>query len=84
MFTTTFHSSKRGRFVNLAFPNKKTFAQKSKFIYNKRKWKQMFGEIISFKLIIQRMLQENDALPRATDPAVSTLHAKSDTRNLFH
>ena len=30
MFTTTFHSSERGRFVNLAFPNKKTFAQKSK------------------------------------------------------
>ena len=44
----------------------------------------MFGEIISFKLIIQRMLQENDALPRATDPAMSALHAKSDTRNLFH
>ena len=44
----------------------------------------MFGEIISFKLIIQRMLKENDALPRATDPAVSALHAKSDTRNLFH
>ena len=41
----------------------------------------MFGEIISFKLIIQRMLQENDALPRATDPPMSAL---SDTRNLFH
>ena len=45
----------------------------------------MFGEIMmSFKLIIQRILQENDALPRATDPAMSALHAKSDTRNLFH
>ena len=44
----------------------------------------MFGEIISFKLMIQRMLQENDALPRASDPAMSALHAKSDTRNLFH
>ena len=39
----------RGRFVNSAFPNKKNLAQKSKFIYDKQIWKQMFAEILRFK-----------------------------------
>ena len=39
----------RGRFVNSAFPNKKNLAQKSKFIYDKHIWKQMFAEILRFK-----------------------------------
>ena len=32
MFRTPFYSRRRGRFVNSAFPNKKHFAQKTKFI----------------------------------------------------
>ena len=36
-------------FVNSAFPNRKNFSQKSNFIYVKRKWKQMFADILRFK-----------------------------------
>ena len=36
-------------FVNSAFPNKKNLVQKSKLIYDKQIWKQMFAEIIRFK-----------------------------------
>ena len=44
----------------------------------------MFIEIIRFKLIGKRMLQEDDVLPRATEPLfLSALHAKSGTTNLF-
>ena len=39
---TPVYSRRRGRFVNSAFPNKKNLAQKSKFIYDKQIWKQMF------------------------------------------
>ena len=35
--------------VNLAFPSKKNLAQKSKFIYGKQIWKQMYAEILRFK-----------------------------------
>ena len=49
MFTTADCSSRRGRFVNSAFRNKENFAQKSKFIYEKQKRKQMFAEILHFK-----------------------------------
>ena len=39
MFTTPIYSRRRGRFVNSVFPNKKHFAQKTKFIYDKKKMK---------------------------------------------
>ena len=35
LFTTPVYSPRRARFVNSPFPNKKHFAQKSKFIYDK-------------------------------------------------
>ena len=35
--------------MNSAAPNKKTFAQKSKFSLDKRKYKQMFAGILRFK-----------------------------------
>ena len=79
MITTPVYLRRSGRFVNSAFPNKKLFTQKSKFIYNKQKWKQ---EILRFKEIGQRMLEENNALPRAAEPP-SALHAKNDTTNFF-
>ena len=42
----------------------------------------MFAEIL--RLIGKRMLQEDDVLPRATEPPfLSSLHAKNDTTNLF-
>ena len=34
---STVYSSRKGRFLNSALPNKKNFAQKSKFIYDKQK-----------------------------------------------
>ena len=46
---THVYSRRRGRFVNSAFPNKKNLAQKSKFIYDKQIWKQMFAEILRYK-----------------------------------
>ena len=46
---TPVYSRRRGRFVDSAFPNKKNLVQKSKFIYDKHIWKQMFAEIIRFK-----------------------------------
>ena len=49
LFTTPVYSRRRGRFVNSAFPNKKILAKKSKFIYDKQIWKQMYAEIIRFK-----------------------------------
>ena len=66
LFTTPVYWRRRGRFVNSAFPNQKNLAQKSKFIYDKQIWKQMFAEILRFKKIGKRMLQ----------------HAKNDTTNL--
>ena len=36
LFTTPVHSRIRSRFVNSAFSNKKIWAQKSKFIYDKQ------------------------------------------------
>ena len=46
--------------------------------------KQMFAEILRFKWKGQRMLQENDALPRATKPPCQHLIGrKNDTTNLF-
>ena len=45
---TPVYSRRRGRFVNSAFPNKKILAKKSKFIYDKQIWKQMYAEIIRF------------------------------------
>ena len=33
----------------VSFSDKKHFAQKSKFIYDKQIWKQMFAEILRFK-----------------------------------
>ena len=36
LFTTPVYSRRRSRFVNSAFSNKKIFAQKSKFIYEKQ------------------------------------------------
>ena len=50
LFTTPVYSRRGGRFVNsAAFPNKKNLAKKSKFIYNKQSWEQMFVEILRFK-----------------------------------
>ena len=49
LFTTPVYSPRRGRFVNSAFPDKKNLTQKSKFIYDKQIWKQMFAEILRFK-----------------------------------
>ena len=49
MFTTPVHSRKRDRFVSSAFPNKKHLPPKSKYIYDKQIWKQMFAEILRFK-----------------------------------
>ena len=49
LFTTPVYSRRRGRFVNSGFPNKKNLVQKSKFIYDKQIWKQMFAEILRFK-----------------------------------
>ena len=64
------------------FPNKKNFAQKSKLIYDKQIWKQMFAEILRFKQIGKRMLQEVDVLPRATEPPLlSAVHVKKARTN---
>ena len=78
LFTTPVYSQRRGRFANSAFPNKKSLVQKSKFIYDKQIWKQMFAEILSFKETRQRILHEDDVLPRGTEPPfLSALHAKT-------
>ena len=78
LFTTPVYSRRRGRFTNSAFPNKKNLVQKSKFVYDKQIWKRMFAEILSFKEIGQRMLHEDDVLPRGTEPPfLSALHAKT-------
>ena len=70
--------------MNSPFPNQKHLAQKSKFIYDKQIWKQMFAEILRLKQIGKRMLHEDDLLPRATKlPFLSALRAKNDTTNLF-
>ena len=84
LFTTPVYSHRRDRFVNSPFPNQKHLAQKSKFIYDKQIWKQMFAEILRLKQIGKRMLHEDDLLPRATKlPFLSALRAKNDTTNLF-
>ena len=44
----------------------------------------MFAEILRFKETRERMLHEDDVLPRGTEsPFFSALHAKNDTTNLF-
>ena len=44
----------------------------------------MFAEILHFKKTGERMLHEDDVLPRGTEsPFLSALHAKNDTTNLF-
>ena len=45
----------------------------------------MFAEILRFKSTGKRMIQEDDVLPRATEPPLflSALHAKNDTTNPF-
>ena len=44
----------------------------------------MFAQILRFKKIGKRMVQEDDVLPRATKPPfLSALHAKNDTTNPF-
>ena len=44
----------------------------------------MLAEILSFKEIGQRMLHEDDVLPRGTEPSfLSALHSKNDATNLF-
>ena len=44
----------------------------------------MFAEILRFKETRERMLHEDDVLPRGTEsPFLSALHAKNDTTNLF-
>ena len=44
----------------------------------------MFAEILRFTLIGQRMLHEDEVLPRGTEsPFLTALHAKNDTTNLF-
>ena len=44
----------------------------------------MFAEILRFKQIGERMLREDDVLPRGTEPPfLSALRAKNDTTNLF-
>ena len=68
LFTTLAYSRRRSRFVNTAFSKKKIFAQKSKFIYEKQISKEMFAEILRFKFSGKRMIQEDDVLPRATEP----------------
>ena len=66
----------RSHFVNSAFPNK--------LIYDKQIWKQMFAKILRFKWTRERVLQEDDILPWATEPPfLSALHAKNDTTNPF-
>ena len=49
--------------MNTAFCNKKILAKKSKFIYVKQIQKEMFAEILLFKLTGKRMIQEDDILP---------------------
>ena len=49
LFTTPVYSRRRDRLVNPPFPNMKNVAQKSKYIYDKQIWKQMFTEILRFK-----------------------------------
>ena len=49
LFTTFVYLSRRSRFVNSAFYNKKILAQKSKFICDKQIEKDMFAEILHFK-----------------------------------
>ena len=44
----------------------------------------MFAEILRFKQIGKRILQEDHVLPRETKPPfLSALHAKNDSTNLF-
>ena len=44
----------------------------------------MFSEILRFKKVGKRMLQEDDVLPRATEPPfLSALHVKNDTTNFL-
>ena len=49
LFTTPVYSRRRSRCVNSAFSKKKILAQKSKFIYDKQIYKEMFAEILRFK-----------------------------------
>ena len=83
--STLVHSRSRGRFVNSELLTRNLFAQKMTDIYDKQKWKQMFAEIIRFKKIGQRMLQENDASPRAIVPPCQHFIGsyKNDTTKLF-
>ena len=44
----------------------------------------MFAEILRFKKTGKRMIQEDDVLPRATEPPfLSAFNAKKDTTNPF-
>ena len=45
----------------------------------------MFAVILRFKLTRKRMIEEDDVLPRATEPPFlsSAFHAKNDTINPF-
>ena len=44
----------------------------------------MFAKILRFKLKGKRMVQEDNVLPRATEPPfLSALHAKNDKTNPF-
>ena len=78
LFTTPVYSRTRDSFVNSAFPKKKKFGPQIEVYLWQQIWKQMFAEIL-------RMLrQEDDVLPRATEPPfLSALYAKNDTKNLF-
>ena len=67
--------------MNSAFPSRTNLAQKSKFIYDKQiESKCMFAEILRFMQIGERMLHEDEVLPRGIDRAAIFVSTSSKER----
>ena len=84
--STPVHSRSRRRFVNSEFANEKPFCPENEgHLWQTKMKANMFAEIIRFKKIGQRMLQENDASPRAIVPPCQHFIGsyKNDTTKLF-
>ena len=66
--------------MNSAFPNKKNLARpKNRSLFMTNKVESKCSQVNR-----KKMLQEDDVIPRATEPPfLSALHAKNDTTNLF-
>ena len=83
MFTTPIYSRGRGRFVNSAFPNKKHFAQKTKFICDKKKMKANVCRNSTFQVNRTKNGTGRRRLTSSNRAAMSALLRKNDKTNLF-